>query len=178
MSLTLMVRVSGFIFLFVFFTSASLTQKIKCASIKDNIVKKRAPLHLSLEQANEHQRRHGFAPLIKEKKVQQKKLRVASAPEMNQTEREFAALLNARWLEGKIKGWIFQGIRLAWGDGMIYKPDFAVLQLNDRITIVEVKGGHIWSRDIVRWKGCRAQWKDFFDFEIWQKEGGRWTQIA
>jgi hypothetical protein len=34
--------------------------------------------------------------------------------------------------------------------------------------LIEVKGGHIWDRDIVRFKGARAYWPEFA-FEMHQK---------
>lgn len=44
------------------------------------------------------------------------------------------------------------------------------------VTLIEVKGAHIWSRDLVRFKGCRAEWP-MFQFEMHQLVRGTWTRI-
>ena len=45
-----------------------------------------------------------------------------------------------------------------------------------RTKFIEVKGGHIWDRDIVRFKGCRAAWPQY-EFEMWQLKKREWTRI-
>lgn len=147
----------------------------------------------TLEEADAHQRKHGFAPLISSRERQldrvhgavdlnerkAKKLRGdVREVKMNVTEREFAVMLAAQRGRNEIQAYCFQGIRLAWGDCMVYKPDFSVLQPSGRGKVIEVKGAFIRDRDIVRFKGCRAEWKDWFDFEMWQRdENKRWNQI-
>ena len=144
-------------------------------------MKKRKALSLTLEQADAHQRKHGFAPLKKafvevaDYAVTKGKLR-GKLRQMNVTEREFSLLLDAQKLRREILDWRFEGVRLRWGDCMVYKPDFTVRAV--RIRLIEVKGAHIRDRDIVRFKGCRAEWKDWFDFELHQKdERGQWTRL-
>jgi hypothetical protein len=41
---------------------------------------------------------------------------------------------------------------------------------------IEVKGPHIFDRDIVRFKGCRAEWPEFH-FQMWQLKKGEWSRI-
>lgn len=92
---------------------------------------------------------------------------------MNKTEREFSRILESKARRGEITGWAFEAIRLKWGKdpnsgaAMRYLADFVVFHGED-ITMIEVKGGKIWDRDIVRWKGCRAEWPQF-KFEFHQK---------
>jgi hypothetical protein len=176
-------------------------------------VKKRKAFSLTLEQADAHQRRHGFKPLyginlqqsIDEtlEKLKARKLRIGKR-KMNQTELEFQAMLIKQKTEGKILDFRFEGVRLGWGDGMIFKPDFTVIsdlpamfrakglrlppkELSNaaegagwrNIRLIEVKGVHVWKHAIVRFKGCRAEWKDCFTFEFWQRgKNGQWTQLA
>ena len=171
--------------------------------------KKRAiaiPQIKTLEEADAHQRKHGFAPLItaREKQLDQvhgevdlrnfvergqnaqravdaeikkaTKLR-GEKRKINQTEREFEVLLKARMSRGEIVEYRFEGVRLGWGDCMVYKPDFTARRPDGRIELLEVKGAHIRDRDIVRFKGCRAEWKDFFIFEMHQKKDHQWSRI-
>lgn len=140
---------------------------------------------MTLAQADEHQRRHGFPPLqqavdetLEKINKLEKKLR-GKARTMNQTEREFAAMLDEKKRRATIIDFRFEGVRLGWGDCMVYKPDFTVFaNAWDKIRLIEVKGQHMWKHAIVRFKGCRAEWKDFFDFEFWQKdEHGQWHRL-
>jgi len=97
---------------------------------------------------------------------------------MNKTESEFALILEASRGLGQILRWEFEGITLRWAD-MRYTPDFAVfVRCGDPligIKLIEVKGGHIWSRDVVRFKGARAYWPEFA-FEMWQKTKAGWVR--
>jgi hypothetical protein len=150
-------------------------------------VKKRK-VSITLEQADAHQRKHGFPPLLQQavdetlvklKVKKPRKLNIGGR-KMNQTEREFEALLKCSLAVGTIQAYRFEGIVLPWGDGMRYKADFAVKQKQDKpIKLIEVKGAHIWKHAIVRYKGCRAEWKDWFEFEFWTKdENNQWHQLA
>lgn len=105
-----------------------------------------------------------------------KKLR-GKKREMTQTEREFSLMLEVQKRDDKIQDWRFEGVRLLWGDCMVYKLDFSVLQRSGRIKLIEVKGEVCGDRDIVRFKGCRAEWKRWFDFELHQKANDTWSQI-
>jgi hypothetical protein len=67
-------------------------------------------------------------------------------------------------------------LRLRWGGSMHYTPDFG-LYTDEKPRLIEVKGAHIRSRDIVRFKGCKAEWSWLFDFEMWQYFQSQWKQI-
>jgi len=104
---------------------------------------------------------------------------------MNKTETEYSQILEGTRQLGQIIRWEFEGITLRWAD-MRYTPDFIVFRYYDDelpedqkqpggIKLIEVKGPHIWSRDIVRFKGARAYWPEFA-FEMWQKTKAGWKQ--
>jgi hypothetical protein len=151
--------------------------------------KSRRDVNITLEQADAHQRKHGFKPLIEKQesaipgfntdgtKRSQKKLRVGMR-QKTRVEREFEVFLSVRKMNKQIKDFRFEGVRLPWGDGMLFKADFAVKHLDDSITVIEVKGDHIWKHAIVRFKGCRAEWKEWFKFEFHQRtKDGQWHQL-
>ena len=91
-----------------------------------------------------------------------------SAPKLNKTEQ--------RWQDAN-PGDIPFPMSLRWGNCMTYKPDFLKGTRAEACTIIEVKGGHIFDRDIVRFKGCAAEWGWLFQFEMHQWNGGEWTRI-
>ena len=71
-------------------------------------------------------------------------------------------------------------LSLRWGKCMTYKPDFMERQPSENgsdVTLIEVKGGHIFDRDIVRFKGCAAEWGWLFEFQMWQWKGSKWTRL-
>lgn len=159
-------------------------------------MKKRKGIEMSLQAADAHQRKHGFPPLIKEfvkrgQKAQRavdktiRKMRIGG-PEMTQTEREFDRLLARQKLNHEIIDYRFHGVVLMWGDGMRFTADFSVNVERDRkIKLIEVKAETLLRAPaarggaIVRFKGCRAEWKDWFDFEFWMKnKDGLWNQLA
>lgn len=166
-------------------------------------------LHMTKEQAEAHQRKHGFLtamgadPLFEQAVDEAKRERLLKpSRSMNKTEHEFSLILESRRQKGEILSWKFEAVRLKWGEdprtkaAMWYKPDFLVTYAVDYEThdvieaggwrmayrigsvVMEVKGPHIFSRDMVRFKGCRAEWPQFI-FEMHQRDReGRWTQIA
>jgi hypothetical protein len=102
---------------------------------------------------------------------------------MNKTENEYSLILEAMKRKGEILRYEFEGITLRWAD-MRYTPDFmvfddGVITKDDtvawKIKLIEVKGGHIWDRDIVRFKGARAYWPEFA-FEMHQKTKNGWVR--
>ncbi len=153
------------------------------------------PQITTIEQADAHQRKHGFKPLIADnldKAVEQsrailgdptkttksqRKLRVGTR-QKTRVEREFEVMLSVKKMNKQIVDFRFEGVTLAWGDGMHFKADFAVKELDGTITLHEVKGDHIWKHAIVRFKGCRAEWKHFFKFAFHQRTSdGLWHQL-
>jgi hypothetical protein len=172
------------------------------------------PQITTIDEAEAHQRKHGFPSLLtaRERQLNQvhgeldlrkfvangqnaqraadaaidfekrgnkpKKLRASAPVKKTLPEREMTATLERRKALGEIKDFVFQGIALLWGGSMRYKADFAVRENDDSITLIEVKGYMIRDRDIVRFKGCRNEWKWAFKFEFHQREkGGQWNQL-
>jgi hypothetical protein len=105
---------------------------------------------------------------------------------MNATESEFALYLEALKRSGEILRYEFEGMTLRWAD-MRYTPDFVVFEPITtefkwkpgvwpvKVKLIEVKGAHIWSRDLVRFKGARAYWPEF-QFEMHQKTKSGWKR--
>jgi hypothetical protein len=117
-----------------------------------------------------------FIPIDEHKELETlKKLRLPKEP--NKTEREFSFILEAQKRRGEIFRYDYEGITLRWFD-MKYTPDFVVFigSAVHSIKFIEVKGPHIWDRDIVRFKGARAYWPEF-QFELWRKRQGKWDRI-
>lgn len=101
---------------------------------------------------------------------------------MNKTEKEFSWMLEAQKREGKILRWEYEGITVKWA-GMRYTPDFVVCfsysevdRVSTGFKMIEVKGPHIWDRDIVRFKGAKHYWPEF-EFEMHQKTKNGWKRI-
>jgi len=92
---------------------------------------------------------------------------------MNKTEAEFAMFLEDMKRNGEILRYEYEGITLRWAD-MRYTPDFLIF-IPIGLKLIEVKGGHIWDRDIVRFKGARAYWPEFA-FEMHQKTKDGWKR--
>lgn len=140
---------------------------------------------MSLADVEAHQRRHGFiTPIVRPPEVSElsapsavNKLKRARQP--NKTETRFGLLLEARKLRGEIPLYAFEAITLHWGDGMKYTPDWVVFSLP--ILCIEIKGGYKWQKDVVRYKGCSAQWRaqlpDVFAFEMHEEKNGVWQRI-
>jgi hypothetical protein len=152
----------------------------------------RKGLNMTLEQVEAHQRKHGFfigVQSLKDRELSVDKpsdvIKVLK-PRMNKTEREYSLILEAMKRRGEIIEFRAFGIALEWGldpdtqKPMRYRPDFIAWRhspsLPIEVVIIEVKGGHIYSRDLVRFKGCRSDWP-MFAFEMHQKKAGQWNRI-
>lgn len=155
-------------------------------------------LQMTREQAEAHQRKHGFMVenLLGRKLQPYEKgmLGLLPKPRMNKTESEYALILEAMKRRKEILEYKFEGISLSWGADpetgkpMWYTPDFIVFTMTlglppgckwvePHFSLIEVKGAHIFSRDLVRFKGCRAEWGKWFRFEMQQKKMGQWWRI-
>lgn len=146
-------------------------------------------LDITLEQAKAHADKHGYklsypgCAIVNDPAATK-----VFKPRMNKTETEYARILEARKRKGEILDFKFEGISLAWGahpdngKSMYYTADFAVTRLGQfgvpEFTLIEVKGPHIWDKDWIRFKGCRAEWGKVFKFELHQKAKGEWKQLA
>lgn len=147
------------------------------------------PQITTLEQADAHQRKHGFKPVLPTQAQLQAAVDEASAKikgklrnvrqrKPNKTEREFGYLLEARKRSGALVEYVFEGVRLLWGGGMTYTADYTARRPDGKIEIHEVKGAHIFDRDTVRFKGCRAEWQRWFIFYFTQRtKDGQWHQL-
>lgn len=149
----------------------------------------------TLAEADAHQRKHGFKPLLpqlqqavdktlaeiaelKKDPRNRQRLRNVRERKPNKTEREFGVLLEARKRTGELVEYVFEGVRLLWGGGMTYTADWSARRPDGKIEIHETKGVHIFDRDIVRFKGCRAEWQHWFVFHFHQRQkDGTWHQL-
>lgn len=108
---------------------------------------------------------------------------------MTVPEREFDRILAGKLKREEIVDYRYQGVSLAWGRNpktgkfMRYKCDFwvwnrATLNLKVLpITIAEVKGPRIWPKDLIRFRGCRAEWP-MLNFELHQRsKEGTWERL-
>jgi hypothetical protein len=134
-----------------------------------------------------HQLKHGFLTdtmrSVEAPGTAQKAKRVK--PRQNATEREYGLILEAMKQRGDIVDYKPFGMRLEWGADpetgkpMVYSPDFTVWEYPNQIWepyFVEVKGGYIFPKDLIRFKGCRAEWP-MFRFELHQKREGCWARL-
>ncbi len=94
----------------------------------------------------------------------------------NKTEQRFLNLLEAKLKRGEIQSYRYEGLSLKWGGNMSYTPDAVVIPLTGKWIMIEVKGKHEWSRDVVRWKGCRAEWSEL-EFQYWREVDRVWRRI-
>ncbi len=114
-------------------------------------------------------------------------------PRQNKTEIEFGLILDAMQRRGEILDYRPFGMKLEWGcdpvtgKPMVYSPDYTVFEdihlfgkhrtvMATIVKFIEVKGPHIYEKDLIRFKGCRACWPNF-QFEMHQKKKGQWTQL-
>jgi hypothetical protein len=92
-------------------------------------------------------------------------------------ERRMAAYLERELAEGRIKRFVYEGIRLRYATSLHYLPDFFVERPAGKMLLVETKGSKIFERDLVRFKACREEWQDIFDFEMWRSTAKDFERI-
>lgn len=140
-------------------------------------------LHMSAAQVEEHQRRHGFS--AKHEPESAKVPAKLPKPRQNKTEAEYGLILEAMKRRGDIVDYKPFGMRLEWGADpetgkpMVYSPDFTVWEYPNQVWepyFVEVKGNYIFPKDLIRFKGCRAEWP-MFRFELHQKTAEGWRRL-
>jgi hypothetical protein len=153
-------------------------------------------LRMTPAEFEAHQRHHGFIADVQPEAPDGRYKRLgapavclqreggqnaAQRLKMNATERDFESILQKRLLAGEILKFRVWGMRLSWGwdpetgEAMRYLPDFNVVELDHTITHIEVKG-FVYPKDLIRFKGCRAEWPEFA-FQMWQKKRGVWSKI-
>lgn len=98
-------------------------------------------------------------------------------PGMNNTEAEYAGMLEARRLRGEVVWWKYEAITLKLADGTRYTPDFAVMLADGTFEIHETKGGFIREDGWLKVKVAASMFP--FRFFLCQKqskkEGGGWS---
>lgn len=106
--------------------------------------------------------------------------------QMNATEADYAAHLEARRVAGEILAWMFEGITLRLTDKVTYTPDFEVMLADGTIELVDVKAGKktkagnvvplIEDDATVKMKwAARASW--FVVKAVWfDKRTGQWCE--
>lgn len=100
--------------------------------------------------------------------------------EMNQTERQYSDMLEARRRIGEIEQWHFESHTFKIADNTRYTPDFSVLFPDGSMEFIDAKGGGpIDPKSIVKIK-CAADKFPQFAFAIEQKQakknGGGWKR--
>ncbi len=143
----------------------------------------RKGLVMTREAAEAHQRKHGFDRRIDSGTPKASEPPKLPKPRQNATEREYGLILEAMKRRGEIVDYRPFGIKLEWGADpvtgkpMIYSGDFCIFRNDGCIEITETKGGYIFPKDLIRFKGCRAEWGDRFGFSLWQKAEGTWRRL-
>jgi hypothetical protein len=98
-------------------------------------------------------------------------------PEMNKTEERYAWILEAQKRSGEIKWYGFEKIKLkisslkCW-----YNVDFMVIDKDDVVKMIEVKGGRIWEDSIVKFKAA-CELYPFIKFVMVQYKNKQWKTI-
>lgn len=96
----------------------------------------------------------------------------------NKTEQRFLDILAAKQRRGEIAWYSYESLSLKWGDTMWYSPDVVVIYPDKpKWQLIEIKGAHIRSRDMVRFKGAASEWGERFDFAMFQWKQGAWTRL-
>jgi len=97
-------------------------------------------------------------------------------PDMNKTEAEYAAMLQARKTCGEILWWQYEAVTLKLADNTRYTPDFLVMLADGTLEIHETKGGFVREDGWVKLKIAAALFP--FRFFLCQKRakkaGGGW----
>ncbi len=96
---------------------------------------------------------------------------------MNNLERDFAILLEAKKRAGYIYGWKYEAVKLKLADLTFYTPDFLIVHNDGLLEIAEVKG--FWRDDArVKLKVAAAMFPFRFTAHrrLPHKEGGGWVE--
>jgi hypothetical protein len=99
------------------------------------------------------------------------------AHEPNKTESRFKYEMLWNWERTRlIEGYKFHAIALIWPEYR-YTPDWMTWNKDGQITLIEVKGPHVHSRDSrVRFLTARRDYP-WFNFECWQWKERMWKEI-
>ena len=95
---------------------------------------------------------------------------------MNETEKEYAQILEAKKVRGEILWWEYEGYALKIAHNTRYTPDFAVMLPGGEIEFHETKGGYIYEDSWIKLKVAAS--KKPHRFYLCQKkakkDGGGW----
>lgn len=100
------------------------------------------------------------------------------AGQMNESEKAYAEVLEARKRAGEVEWWVFEGIRLNLAPRTTLTPDFVVMLAGGELQLHDVKGAKaIIQEDAkVKMKVARAKFP-FALFYVFppKRKGGEWT---
>jgi hypothetical protein len=98
-------------------------------------------------------------------------------PEMNKTEIQYAWKLESEKRLGEIKWYGFEKIKLKLSSlNCWYNIDFMVIDKEDQVKMIEIKGGHIWDDSIVKFK-VACDLYPFIKFSMIQLKNKQWNII-
>lgn len=101
--------------------------------------------------------------------------RVRRVPgKMNKTERAYADQLDLAVHAGQIRGWLYEPLSFRLADRTSYCPDFLVFELDDSLTVTEVKGGFMRDDGIVKLK-VAAELYPWIRWRLAQYKNRTWT---
>lgn len=96
---------------------------------------------------------------------------------MNKTESQYAWILEAQKRSGEIKWYGFEKIKLKISSlNCWYNIDFMVVDKDDVVKMIEIKGGHIWDDSIVKFKAV-CELYPFVKFIMIQYKNKEWKII-
>lgn len=98
--------------------------------------------------------------------------------EMNKTEAAYAEHLELERLQGRLAWWAFEPLKLRLADSTFYTPDFALLLLDGRLVLDDVKGrsgdSYYCQEDSkLKVKVAAQHFPAVFRF-VWPLKGGGW----
>lgn len=134
-------------------------------------------LHWSEQQYDDYCRRHSQGNAVVVHPVVNIQVPKPKGRQPNKTEAAYGLILEAQKRKGEIIHYVYEGLSLRWGDSMRYTCDYLIIVEDAPMRLVECKGGYIRPKDLIRFKGCRAEWKIYFDFEMHQKKEGSWIRL-
>jgi hypothetical protein len=106
---------------------------------------------------------------------------VRVAGRMTKTERLFANRLDMQKSANVIRGWKYERVNFKLDDpetgrAINYRPDFLVWNLDGSVTLIEVKGGWIAEKGMLKFRIAMSLYPEF-RFELWQFKGSVWTLL-
>ena len=95
---------------------------------------------------------------------------------MNQTERRYSLILDARIRAGEIVEWWYEDLTFRVGlERTRYTPDFVVRLPSGAIEAHEIKGARTWEDARVKFQAAAKQYP-WVTWRMWVWEKGEWTE--